>query len=62
MNAKKEETTQTVGKMKFVVVSQYKENGSTPCDKIKKLLEREVQEKNGFAEMTDEVKQNIIKE
>ena len=61
MNTQKEETTQTIGKMKFVVVSQYKEDGSTPCDKIKKLLEREVQEKNEFAEMTSGVKQSTIK-
>lgn len=40
-----EETTQTVGKMRFVVVSKFQENGSTVSDKVKRLLEREVQEK-----------------
>lgn len=41
-----EETTQTIGKMKFVVVSQYKESGSTVSEKIKGLLEREARERN----------------
>jgi len=41
-----EETTQTIGKMRFVVVSQYKETGLTVSDKIKRLLEREARERN----------------
>lgn len=40
-----EETTQTIGKMRFVVVSQYKETGLTVSEKIKQLLEREAREK-----------------
>jgi hypothetical protein len=40
-----EETTQTIGTMKFVVVSQFQDNGSTIEEKIKRLLEREAQEK-----------------
>lgn len=42
-----EETTQTINKMKFVVVSQYKEKGPTVNEKIKRLLEREARERNG---------------
>lgn len=41
-----EETTQTIGKMRFVVVSQYKETGLTVSEKIKRLLEREARERN----------------
>jgi len=41
-----EETIQTIGKMRFVVVSQYKEKGLTVSEKIKRLLEREAREKN----------------
>lgn len=41
-----EETTQTIGKMMFVVVSQYKETGLTVSEKIKRLLEREARERN----------------
>lgn len=41
-----EETTQAIGKMKFVVVSQYKETGSTVYEKIELLLKREAREKN----------------
>jgi hypothetical protein len=40
-----EETTQTIGKMKFVVISQYQGGGSTAQEKIRHLLEREVQDK-----------------
>lgn len=43
-----EETTQTIGKMTFVVVSRYKETGLTVGEKIKRLLEREAQERNGI--------------
>ncbi|MDR1508274.1 MAG: hypothetical protein LBS53_01385 [Synergistaceae bacterium] len=46
MNENKEETTQTVGKMRFVVVSQFQNNGSTVNEKVKRLLEREAQERN----------------
>jgi hypothetical protein len=45
MNTNTQETTQAVGKMRFVVVSQFQENGSTVRDKVKRLLEREAQEK-----------------
>ncbi|MGI5908387.1 MAG: hypothetical protein ACOX8O_07165 [Christensenellales bacterium] len=44
--APSEETIQTIGKMRFVVVSRYKENGSTVTENIKRLLEREAQERN----------------
>jgi hypothetical protein len=40
-----EETTQAVGKMRFVVVSQFKESGLTVEEKLKHLLAREVQDK-----------------
>jgi len=43
--AESKETTQTIGKMRFVVVSQFQESGSTVSDKVKRLLEREAQEK-----------------
>jgi hypothetical protein len=45
MNENTQETTQTIGNMRFVVVSQFQESGSTVSDKLKRLLEREVQEK-----------------
>lgn len=45
MTENTQETTQTVGKMRFVVVSQFRESGSTVSDKLKRLLEREAQEK-----------------
>ena len=41
-----EETTQTVGNIRFVVVSQFQEKGLSVQDKIKHLLEREIHEKN----------------
>jgi len=41
-----EETTQTVGNIRFVVVSQFQEKGLSVQEKIKRLLEREAQEKN----------------
>jgi hypothetical protein len=45
MNKNTQETTQTVGKMRFVVVSQFQDSGSTVNDKLRRLLEREAQEK-----------------
>jgi hypothetical protein len=43
--ANKEETTQSVGNIRFVVISQFQESGSTISDTLKHLLEREAQEK-----------------
>jgi hypothetical protein len=45
MDENTQETTQTVGNMRFVVVSQFQESGSTVSDKLQHLLEREAQEK-----------------
>jgi len=39
------ETVQEIGKMRFVVVSQFRESGSTVVDNITRLLEREAQKK-----------------
>jgi hypothetical protein len=45
MNTSTQETTQTVGKMRFVVVSQFQERGFSASENVKRLLEREAQEK-----------------
>jgi hypothetical protein len=45
MNENTQETIQTIGNMRFVVVSQFRENGFTVSDKLKQLLDREAQEK-----------------
>jgi hypothetical protein len=39
------ETTQTIGNARFVVVSRFKESGSTVDEKISNLLKREAQER-----------------
>jgi hypothetical protein len=44
MNENTQETTQTVGKTRFVVVSQFQESGPTVSDRLRCLLEREAQE------------------
>jgi hypothetical protein len=45
MNENIQITTQTVGERRFVVVSRFRESGSTVSDKLKRLLEREAQAK-----------------
>jgi ribosomal protein S16 len=42
-NPNQEETTQTVDKLRFVVVSSFKPEGASVNDTLKQLLEREAQ-------------------
>ena len=41
-----QQTTQRIGKIEFIVVSNFKESGHTAEDKIINLLKREIQEKD----------------
>ena len=40
-----QQTVQTIGKTRFIVVSNFKPSNSNPKDKIANLLRREIQDK-----------------
>ena len=45
-SVKSEQTTQTIGKTRFIVVSKFKADGLSVEDKISRLLQREAKTKH----------------
>lgn len=55
-----QETSQTIGKIKFIVVSHFKKEGPDMKEKLGRLMIREIQEKNQFACLTKKFSRTTI--
>jgi hypothetical protein len=47
-----QETSQTIGKIKFIVVTHFKKNGPDIKEKLERLMVLEIKEKTNIAHLT----------